>query len=237
MASKTAKTRMRKLNDWFEHVLNEIVYLYVSRQIYKETLRIVQENLNLQDANQLFLNWVAYNYTASILLKVRILVDHHRGTKSFVLLLEELKKNPTEIFPKENWQAWVLGGVHTGMDLDSEFDYDSTKNQESDPATILQSDIDTLKNTAKNLIEYVEQRLAHYDINARNTVKNFSGENLEKEMPPVVDLLVDLLQKYHRLFRDGPLIGPPWQVQDDWKKIFYLPWIPTDQAGGNKKMN
>ena len=88
-------------------------------------------------------------------------------------------------------------------------------------ANRVKEDSALLRRVAAPVETYVDKLVAHHDMKPPVSLPTLG------EIHAAVDLLVTLLEKYHRVVMGTTLIvGSAAAVGDEWKELFRIPWIP-----------
>jgi hypothetical protein len=217
------QSKYEKWVRWFDAVRPDVKFLCYSRHIYLEVQRMVELNPNLH-APSSFWPFFRCNYAASAAIAVRRLVKHHKDSHSFEGLLDDMAQNPGAMTVMM-YEKLYEGSNRKNM-ARRDFAAFSDGRGEILDASMLKSDLATLKGAAKKIMDFADKRVAHLDRKAAIYNPTFD------ELHECISIIDGLACKYQCLLLGAYSDSMTPTIQDDWKAIFRVPWISLDDDNG-----
>ena len=213
--------RLNKWCKWLRIIEDDVGRLLSYRQIFSEVKTIAEQN-NKLDLSHPYFSFFVITYMDSAVMGIRRQAKPHRDSISLAGLLDEIVKNPQLITRSDHYELYRNNDRYPQTMLDrmraQTFNEFASPESKIIDAVRVGNDIQTLEEICKNVEDFADRRIAHWD---------------EKE--PLVDLnlemifqalekLESLIERYHLLFfAETKWITPglPSPVSD----LFTEPWI------------
>ncbi len=187
------------------------------RYIFWEVSKIIQANPKIQSPS-LFYSLLKNTYITDMAIGIRRQLDPHPHAISLANLLRELVKYPKVLTRK--WFVSLYKGSVAEAWADRDFDKFAGKGRPYIDPTLVEKDLRRLEKLWQPTGKYVDRRIAHLDKKGVKTLPTF------KDLDDCMDLLEELLKKYVLLLEAVGLMKVTPTIQDDWKKVFRVAWIP-----------
>lgn len=223
---------VNKLEDWkkwINEIYKDFREVYFNRHVFWEVQDIIKNNPDLENFNpnkfNLFLAQSYFDYSVSA---IRRQIKHNKSSVSLVGLLEDIIQNPSVLsrkqfvclYPGEKDKAKCL--------FDKRFAGKSLGHV--DPIIVCQ-DLSDLKTRTKKVEDFADTQVSHID--KKVVKKGRKGSPTFNVLDDCIDYLAELIQKYYLLVIAKDL-GSNLSVNfiEDWKEIFYQPWILPEASSG-----
>jgi hypothetical protein len=220
----------KQWSEWIEFIETAVTELCVGREVYKEMLDMYRRNPDIQKPS-LFYSWMRGLFVTWSVALVGRLVDNTRGTRSFVRLLRNIQKSSHR--PS---RAHHVGLYISAMTNFPDAEAAQIANREFDrlvgtedmlPKKQVETDITTLLEATKPIMNFRHERVAHLDANPSEQLPTY------EHLDAAIVALVELLRKYSLRIK-GLSADPFATVQYDWLAIFRVPWIKQGLDGGTR---
>jgi hypothetical protein len=198
-----------------EKITGDVSDLMWDRKMYGEFCEIIKNNTAIDKENA-FYDFVKSGYISHLVLGIGRQTDEGKKTLSLRHLLERINSNPEKVTKK--WfaaQYKTLGEGWGEADFEKKFgtlDF-------VDP-TIVQADIESLVSCTEEIRKYRDKRIAHRD--KGKIVFDLSFKALDKAIETIEALGIKYYLLLHQAGIDGLL---PTDTRDDYREIFYEPWM------------
>jgi hypothetical protein len=213
------KDRFDKWNKWLDVINDEVATLAINRHIFWEVQNIIRNNEAIQKPSS-FYAFLGSSYVALAVMAVRRQLKIDKTSISFARLLQEIIDTPAVISRARFVDLYKGSNVEDLADRD--FDRFSADGKSYVDIEMVRADLEKLNTLGQGCEAFADKRIAHYDSRAPKVLPTFN------ELDACIDYLEWLLKKYRLLFRAEAVISvlPAWQY--DWKEIFQLPWLPSE---------
>ena len=210
--------KLEKWLKWMQVIHDEIQLLVWEAKMFWEVQDIIRQNPRIQNPNP-FYRYLGRLYVSHTLVGLRRQIKPQKDSISFVGLLEDIARNPTELslsYYRSRRRETVIFGIDV---VKQEFSKYADPNCECICSKKVAADINELKKAAKACEEFADKRIAHRDRHEPKIIPTYDQLNA------CIDLLDELYVKYHLLFYAEGMITLYPEPQYDWKAIFYEPWL------------
>lgn len=217
--------QIKKWKQGIDEIANDIIDLVEHRWLFKQLEEIIKRNTNLNKDN-LFWDFLRYNYVASMVLGICRQVDSDKNSISLLNLLSDISSHPETLTKK-----WFISAYRDGRDGDfrrlmvgqgiKDFEDNFGKNEFIDPS-IIDSDMNNLLRHTREIKKFRNKRVAHKDKN-----KKLKFDVDFTVLDEAVNVVEKTAIKYNLLLNQSgyPETGLLPVVQYDWEEIFMQPWI------------
>lgn len=204
------------LNEWLEHLQQEVASLAVDARIFWRVQEIIQQNAALQVPSE-FYGWMGRLYVAYVAMAIRRQVDDDPQTNSFVRFLTRLKGSVGLLSRAHYRSLWPIA--------EADRVYDRMVGQgESHPSPArIDRQIATLRRLSRNITAYADKIVAHTDRVPPTVIPRF------RETGRVIHYLELLVQRYYQLFR-AVHWDPRTTLPPDWEAPFWTTWVPLSRG-------
>lgn len=219
-------SRSRKVRQWridLHTIFGEIVGMYHDRRIYAEVSEVHSRNPALH-VDRFFCAWLSRNYGAGLAVAIRRQTDRSGDVISMGKLLEDLERN-VDLLTRE----WFVTEHLKRASADDRTYWEHAANREFDEfaphaaahasAALIREDQDRLQGVASRVRIFVNKRLAH-------STRNYETSVTMKDLHTALDVLGELLKRYHHLLEQAALSSTEATIPTDWKAVLRMPWIP-----------
>ncbi len=239
----TDEGRFQRWQQWIEEICDQVAYLFVFRHIYKVVRQIVASNPHLRKEPNIFWWWLDYAYATTMLMGLRRLGDRSKEVISLYRLLDDIRNHP-KVLSRERYRRlreslWKQPNVVSNalvrqtakmtvsQKANEVFDELCGHGKPHIDPKVVEEDLKRLDEAMKKVRELADKRLAHYDR------KPPQRQPTHKDIDECLDLISEILRKYHRLMKGGDISLMP-VINHDWTAIFKIPWqwklTPEQQA-------
>ena len=210
----TDDERFKKWGEWIMVIHEDVEHAILSRHIRQEVAAIIDANPRIQRSSA-FYEWMAAVYSDSGLMAVRRQLDKHPKSISLARLLSEIVAHPRALSREQ-----FVGLYRPELQDIAHYDFDRhvASGANHIDSTVVQTDVDALRQKTLDVERYGTKRVAHFDEKGPKNIPTF------QELDDVLDLIHALRVKYLFLLRALAYREPVWTY--DWKAIFREPWIP-----------
>jgi hypothetical protein len=216
----TDEERFQRWQQWIEEICNQVTSLFAFRHIYKVVRQIVVSNPRLRETPSIFWWWLDYAYGTTMLIGLRRLVDRSKEAISLYRLLDDIRKHP-EALSRERYRR-LLESLRKQQDdvvqtANAVFDELCGRGKPHIDPKSVDEDLTRLDEAARKVRELADKRVAHYDQKSPQSLPT------HKDIDECLDLIGEIVRKYHRLMKGGVITLMP-VIADDWTAIFKIPW-------------
>jgi hypothetical protein len=208
----------------FARIYTETVYVFQRRLIFREIMRMFQNNPELQRDSSVVWDYLHGTYGRDMVLAVGRELDRHTETINLIQLMYQITKRPRVISRARFFKLLNLPAPRPGA-IDGDYLY--RKNQEWFTqnfgageylaAAHVKRDRNWLEKRCKTVMKYRHKMVAHRtEIELSLTVKHVDH---------ALDAIEVILKKYHVLFTGGGLVGAEPTIQGNWMRPFRFPWF------------
>lgn len=212
-------------------IIHELMMLSLIREVHAGVDKMVKENPAIQ-VHSSFYQVFTLNYAHSVLMYIRRQVVPNRESSGLIELARDLRENHESITQDDhanlyarNWVDDVDLGYWTKLGRDTFAKHFGGASEKYLDPTIIDADINNLKEVSIMIAGFVDKRLAHLDPHKPDSVPSL--DELEK----ACDTLNAILKKYVLL-----LMAEDLQIsiihQYDWRDIFRVPWLQDNKEVG-----
>lgn len=216
---KEQKDKITSWLEWQEKIMQDMIRLHGSRQIYKNYVGILDQNPAIATEGVVFHNWIVDNWITFTAMTIRRQADKnpkYDDTISLAKLIEDIAANPEvltreyhiSLYEKPDDDFWK------GMASNS-FTEHAGSGEFFDPE-IANADLKKLDAVSLKVRQLATRSIAHSSTKPMPTI-TFD------EVHACIDTFRELLQRYVLLLTAGWNLVDP--VMDDWQEIFTRPWI------------
>lgn len=219
---------IRQIKKWkqdIDEITNDITDLVEHRWLFRQLEEMIRNNINLNKDN-LFWDFLRYNYVASMVLGICRQIDSDKNSISLLNLLSDISSRP-ETLTKE----WFISTYENGRDGEfrrlmlgqgiKDFEDNFGKNKFVD-SSMVDSDMSNLLGYTREIKKFRNKRVAHKDKN-----KKLKFDVDFAVLDEAVNIVEKTAIKYNLLLNQSgyPETGLLPVVQYDWQEIFTLPWM------------
>jgi hypothetical protein len=204
---------------WQEKILDDVIRLHGSKQIYYEYVRIIELNRSVKDEGILFHNWIVDNWVTFTAMTIRRQADrnpYHKDAISLGKLIDDIGNNPTELTREFHISLYTQTPefIRTGV-ANATFTKQAGSGKYFD-AKIAQADLAKLETTSRKVQDLATLSIAHH---SKKPLPKLTFD----EVNQCIDVFKELTQKYVLLLTAGWNLVDP--VMDYWQGIFTRSWI------------
>lgn len=211
----------------FDRIYQENLYVFRNRYIYRELLKIFENNDFLKKEGGYFFEWLKGHYGRDMVMAVGRELDRNTESINLIQLIYQMTQRPDVItrqrfldihqvkpgdpkawppdidcFRYEQTQKWFTENVGSGNQLD--------------PA-VIKKDRNWLEKQCKSAMKYRHKMVAHRsDMQLTLTIK---------EIHDSLDAVEKILKKYYGIMTGNALMQATPTIQFYWTKVFTQPWI------------
>lgn len=213
-----------KWRSWIEGPIREdIVGMIFRRMMWREIAGMMEANPAVGELPSVFWDFYQQTYSATQTIAIRRQDDRNPCTCSLAVLITEMRDNP-ELLIREHYVD-LLGDRKDGDLLEQRANRDFTGlaggGDQLDP-NVAEKDLAALHSAAEKVRQYVNQHVAHDQAEPTMTDLPTFGD-----LHDAIDGIGEIFQKYAVMLTGGWNLLEP-VIQDDWKAIFRVPWIPPE---------
>ena len=244
--------KLKKWRTWMKAIEKEIYGLVVDTNMFWEVQDIIRENPRIQKPSA-FYHYLGRTYLSHALSGLRRQIKPHKDSISFVGLLEDVAKNPTELsrsyyrslcaYPdgpdmnqiemegqKELEEIGItsISQLEDLIQMDDFAPYADASGEHVCPQMV-KDDLKALKLAVETHEEFADKRIAHRDKGEPEVIPTFG------ELDDCIKLLDRTYVKYHLLFYAESIDTLMPTYQYEWKTIFLEPWLKA-VAGSAKEL-
>jgi hypothetical protein len=214
----TDDERFKKWGEWIMDIYEEEVHqALVIGHIRREVRNIIAANPRIQRPSA-FYDSLARVYGDFGVMAVRRQVDVNLQSVSLARLLKEIIGCPY-VLSRERFVG--LYSPELEDDAHGEFDYLIGPNAPHIDPTVVQAELDNLREKTRDIKQYTNKRVAHYDKKGPTNIPMF------QDIDDALSLICEVGRKYLFLLRKKNFqFQESTDEEDDWKAIFREPWIP-----------
>lgn len=204
-----------------DKITSDISGIMWDRKMYSEFAEIVKNNSKINKPNA-FYDFVKVGYLSHLVLSIGRQVDRSGEVLSLLSLLEKIFNNPEKITKK--WFSDHYKETELGVDWgEADFEKNFGKLDFIDPSKVY-ADIGSLLFYTKEIKKYRDKRIAHLD--KKSTGVNFDESLDFNTFDKAVSVLEEIGKKYYLLLHQAGIPSLlPEDMMDDYREIFYEPWI------------
>lgn len=223
---KLKKETFQKWQDWIEKIKNDLQHVINYQQIYKSFMEIVNANIDHINKNngRLFCDFVRECYATYAMAAIRRHSKIERDSISLMKLLDQLKKSSSQFTYEFYLQQYPL--EKDELEWQKSTFESFSKNGKCLSEEIISSDMQTIKEIAGRVSDFVDRAIAHLD--QRGIEKNITYEDVTDS----VDLFNEITCKYITLITSISYITLKPIIQFDWEKIFT---VPLNESGYRRR--
>jgi hypothetical protein len=213
---------------WQQHVKrikNETVYLFTTRQHFREVRRMFQENKRLNEIGGEVYRWLLGIWGRDALIALRRELDGQSNTVNLMHLFEEMKHRPT-VMTRRRYLAHCTKDDHPYIRemMNKAFTrWGAVSDNSGDPlddyipADATDADQKALEVQTRKAFDYAQRMIAH-----RTPVEGL--EIKPAEINAAIDAIEPMLQKYYLMFTASSLVSATAVAQYDWGAPFDFAW-------------
>jgi hypothetical protein len=216
MATNGTVSNAPELTTWLDRVQTRVSTLRLDAYIFDELRRIVRKNKALQRPSILY-DWLIRQYAAAIAAGVRRELDEDTRSDSLVRLLRRLKGTAGAV-SRERYRS--LYAKHERSLADKSYDKLVGRGRDVPSDSQFDREIRTLKQKTRKLVEYADKHIAHVDATPASSLARFS------DVPVALRSLESAVKRYHHLLKASHLVVGEVFIQDNWRAVLRVPWIP-----------
>lgn len=209
-------SKFNKWYRWFDRVYLDVTNLSRYRAIFWEVQDIIRKNQQIHKPSS-FYEFLGQSYVAYAVMGIRRQLKFHPDSISFARLLDEIVETP-QVLSRHRFVQHYKGTAIEHL-ADSDFDRFAGDAKDHVDPQLVHADLRLLLEKGKSLEDYADKRIAHIDKRKPRTVPTFD------QVDECVDFIEDLTKKYFLLIRCEALLSVLPTHLNDWKSIFYEPWI------------
>jgi AbiU2 len=211
-----------KWREWIEGpIRTDVVGMHFKRQIWREIAKIMDANPGVGELPSAFWDFYQETYAAAQAIAIRRQADTDKRTCSLARLITEMRDS-AHLLTREDYIGLLGDRPSDGMKerMESGFSGLAGGGDHLDPQ-IAEADLAELKSAAEQVRNYVNEHVAHDQ--AQPSVADLPTFG---ELHETIDAIGKIFQKY------GVILTGAWNeleavIQDDWKAIFRVAWIPS----------
>lgn len=210
------KQKLEKWDRWLDAILKEAQYLVLYQFVYRDLQSTIDNNKDLQKPS-LFYDFMFTSYAAWAVMAVRRIAKAQKDSISFIGLLKDMEEN-YQLLTRERFVSLYK----TEMRDCAERDFDRISGVEDSShisPDMISVDVAELEDITQKIEVYADKRVAHND---RRNLHDLPTWN---DLEHCIAVVEKLALKYQFLFRaiDNETLLPT--IIDDWREIFYIPWL------------
>ncbi len=214
-----------------ENIRQDVHEMFSLRRTFRDVAEVFRENPRLQEVGGHLWEWILLNYSASVLIRVRRLVQGQKGTVDLDQLLRGIIDRPDVV---TRGRRYAIHGPIEPAELREFLDKGFTKAfvrnpdpndpdaDQIDPA-IVEADLRELDKAAQAVTAVANRAIAH-----RTRVK--IGDPTYGELDQAFDAIEATLKKYYALIVGNSLTTAEATPQFDTHKVFTFPWIESREG-------
>ena len=194
--------------------------------MWHEVGKIIKDNQKIQKQS-LFYDWITANYTVQIGIIIRRLAESKRkwegqnkDTISLWRLLDDIRKNPEVISRDYFYERYEGSNIKNTNVPQNEFNKFAEPGAECISDDLICNDLKSIEFRTKNITNYVDKRIAHYDEPDEWATKLPTYEEADE----VIELLQKITEKYRKLIPNDLFLGL-LTITDNWKEPLRHAWI------------
>ena len=213
------KQKLEKWDRWLEAILKEVQNLVLYQFVYRDLQSMIDNNKDLQKPS-LFYDFMFTSYAAWAVMAVRRIAKAQKDSISFIGLLEDMGEN-YQLLTRERFVSLY----RPEMKDCAERDFDRISGVEGSPyisPDMISVDIAELEAVAQTIEAYADKYVAHHD---RRKLHNLPTWN---DLGHCIKVVEKLALKYQFLFRAISYETLLPTIIDDWKEVFYIPWLSQE---------
>jgi hypothetical protein len=207
-------------SDWFRNLDDEVRHLHSNSQVFWRVQDIIRNNPTVGAQGNHFLYYMKGWYEAFAVVAIRRLADRTGHARSYVKLLEEIKKE-NKVISRARFKKNFVDDYYTEERADKTLDSLIGEGEEYIRKKAVSDDIHKLGSTAETIIQFVNTNIAHAVPYVTTVVPNHS------DVKTAMEAISGIHIKYWTIFRGSALMTTTPTIQYDWEDIFLIPWIDT----------
>jgi hypothetical protein len=213
----TDDDRFKRWGEWIIEIYEEIHQALVNGHIRREVRKIIDANPWIQRPSA-FYDSLARVYGDFGVMAVRRQVDADCKSGSLARLLKEIVTCP-HVLSRDRFVGLYSPEFEDAAHV--EFDYLVGPNANHIDHTVVQAELDNLREKTRDIKQYTDKRVAHYDKKGPTNIPMF------QEIDDALSLICEVERKYLFLLQKKDYQFPEsTDEENDWKAIFREPWIP-----------
>lgn len=232
------KHNYQEWHNGLDEINTEILRLDTARRIYSKLSDVVDKNTELQKcAKGLYFNWLIHNYCTRQGMGIRRLAERGKPENLKNLNLRNLLKqieaapqilcvgNYVKFFVKKNStkpsSLWRPAPAEHFLELAHRaFSEALCEGKTVITKKEVSADLRKLWNTAKPIVDYVNEKFAHMgEFDPKNPIP------IINEAHACIDLIIGIYDKYALMLGKNKFQGLPESFLTDWDKPLRIPWV------------
>ena len=187
--------RWKALAEDARHLRNELIRLTEKRVIWTAHNQSL-ESISIKDSTSIVHHWLRSNYTESMIVGFRRILDRTKGTRSLIKLLDRISQDCQEFTFARYLSLYSITAEEHHVELAAaDFSLFSGDGKTID-RSLVEADINRLRSDSKELIEYANSRITHWRPDQpQQAVLKLTYDQLHKAF----DDVGAVLNKYHLL--------------------------------------
>lgn len=204
-----------------DRIANDVVALHHHRQIWRRVGEITQQAALPPST---FFDALSAWYATSQMTAVRRLVDRDRRALSLRRLLDDLIEHPTVMSRERHVALWLRDPAEEWTEREGNASYGHFADATGERLNIaaIEADRDRAVEAADAIKHYVDQRVAHRDLQPVAEVPTW------REVDAAIDAFAEIVTKYTGLLKATHWAQFEPVIQYDWEAPFRRAWLPTE---------
>jgi hypothetical protein len=208
-----------------ESIRRDVHELFRLRRTFRDVAEVFRNNPQLQEHGGHVWDWMRLNHVASVLMRLRRLIDRQRNTVSLKQLLHEIIEQPHVISRGRRNNRYSVESEMLSDVLDREFTDRWVRERNCDPAddhvdpAIVSADLDQLEGALESVVQFANRAVAH-----RQRVPPPGTLTIE-EVDRAFDAVEAVFVRYYALICGASLVQAEPAPQFDTHEVFTFPWI------------
>ncbi|MGO8763236.1 MAG: hypothetical protein ACLP2P_08905 [Desulfobaccales bacterium] len=207
--------RFQKWSRWIETIMQDIQMVYFHRSMYDGLSELV-EKYDQQDKETLFFAFLQNIFVDSLVMGIRRQIKaKDKNSISLAGLLGDIIKSPQLVTRKDYYDLWERHDPISHVFMVQSFSQFVAQDASHIDASLVQNDLDALKNACKSAESIADRRVAHRD------KRGLSTDITLQEMVKALDRVGEIARKYYLLFTAADIELYPRVNDLPWPR----PWI------------
>ncbi len=208
-----------------QSIRGDIHELFRLRRTFRDVAEVFRNNPRLQEHGGHIWDWMRLNHVASVLMRLRRLLDGQSNTVSFKRLLDAMIVQPHVINRARRNARYPVQSELLAQMLDREFTANWVREPHADPAEdhidpeIVRADRGQLEAALDGVLQFANRVVAH-----RQRVPP-PGQLTLAEVDQAFDAVEAALVKYYALLCGASLVQAEPTPQFDTHEVFTFPWL------------
>lgn len=207
-------------SEWLTDLDRDVLSLHSQSKVFWRVQEIIRNNPKVGGQGNHFLLYMQYWYEDFVAVRIRRLTDTTKGVRSYLKLLEDIKKN-NEVISRARFKQNFVDDSFSEKRADIALDRLIGEGQEYIRKSVVSDDMQKMSSNATIIKKFVDQRIAHADPNPVTALPTHS------DVKTAMDAISEIHLKYWQIFRGSSLMTTTPTIQYDWEDIFRIPWIDT----------